>query len=317
MARVASELGQELPISVLLQGSGTIADLAEILDGHLRLQMRAVTLQSHGSEAPLFLVHPSAGNVLCYSELASRLGADRPVYGLESSALKVGSPIARAEATIERLLAILRRTHSRGPYLLGGWSSGGVFAFELARRLLAQGEHVPTVVLIDAWAPHVTPRDDDGNLIHDFLRDFNGGNREMLVRPRRDRSWQTTLRAAVVKAGEDAPELDVRRMEHMFRVYRGNVRAARELFFPRNVSLDVLLVKAHEPLHSVSVPADLGWGEHVNHLEVVNLEGDHYSLLREPGVQQLANSIREHLGRTVASFVRSSHSHSEQAGADI
>jgi len=312
MARVASQFGQELPISVLLQGGGTIADLAEILDGPLRLQTPAVTLQPHGSGAPLFLVHPAAGNVLCYSELAHRLGADRPVYGLESSALNLGSPIPREETAIQRLLAILRRTQARGPYLLGGWSSGGVFAFELARRLLQQGEHVSTVVLIDAWAPRVTSPDDDGSLIHDFLRDFSGGGHEMIVRPQRDRPWQTTLSAAVAKTGDGAPELNIRRMEHMFHVYRGNVRAARELSFPRDIPLDVLLVRAQESLHSGSAPADLGWGEHVNQIQIVNLEGDHYSLLREPRVQRLASSIREHLARIIAPLLSSS----ERAGTD-
>jgi amino acid adenylation domain-containing protein len=304
MARVASQFGQELPISVLLQGGGTIAVLADILEGPLRTQTPAVRLQPHGSGGPFFLVHPSAGNVLCYSELARYLGGDRPVYALESSALKVGSPIPRAETTIQRLLATLRRTQATGPYLLGGWSSGGVFAFELARRLLLQGEHVLTVVLIDAWAPQVTP-EDDGSLIHAFLRDFNGGGSEMLVRPQRDRPWQATLRAAFAKAGEGAPELDVRRMEHMFHVYRGNVRAARTLSFPRDIPLDVLLVRAQEPLHSGSAPADLGWSEHVNQIQVVNLEGNHYSLLREPRVECLASHIRKHFERTTAPFLGS------------
>lgn len=41
----------------------------------------------------------------------------------------------------------------RGPYLLGGWSFGGLVAWETARRLEERGEEVALLVLIDSRPP--------------------------------------------------------------------------------------------------------------------------------------------------------------------
>ena len=57
------------------------------------------------------------------------------------------------DAVMESYLNELQRLSPHGPYSLGGWSSGGIFAFEAARRLTAVGEIVRHLVLIDSPAP--------------------------------------------------------------------------------------------------------------------------------------------------------------------
>lgn len=51
------------------------------------------------------------------------------------------------------LLAEVRRRQPRGPYYLGGWSAGGAFAYVATQLLLAEGEDVQSLVLIDAPCP--------------------------------------------------------------------------------------------------------------------------------------------------------------------
>lgn len=51
------------------------------------------------------------------------------------------------------LLAEVRRRQPHGPYHLGGWSAGGAFAYCAAQMLIAAGEAVPSLVLIDAPCP--------------------------------------------------------------------------------------------------------------------------------------------------------------------
>jgi thioesterase domain-containing protein len=52
----------------------------------------------------------------------------------------------------------VRNVQGSGPYRLGGWSLGGIVAFEMARRLQEKGESVDLLALIDAVAPGTLPR---------------------------------------------------------------------------------------------------------------------------------------------------------------
>lgn len=67
------------------------------------------------------------------------------------------NPLAMFASSLDTLmdsyLAEIRRLRPRGPYILGGWSSGGILAFESARRFMALEEIVSHLVLIDSPAP--------------------------------------------------------------------------------------------------------------------------------------------------------------------
>jgi len=117
-----------------------------------------VTIQSSGRRPPFFCVHPAGGDVLCFQALSRHLGPEQPFYGLQSRGLEAGDePLA----TIEEMAAAYRAEMSRitpGPYHLGGWSLGGVVAFELARQLAEAGSEVALLAIVDS-----TPSPGGGN----------------------------------------------------------------------------------------------------------------------------------------------------------
>lgn len=97
----------------------------------------------HSGGRPLFLAHPAGGTTGVYALLAGRLGV--PVFGLEridDAGLDIPERAARYVAEIRRTCA--------GPYRVGGWSFGGILAFEIARQL---GDECEVVVMIDAGLP--------------------------------------------------------------------------------------------------------------------------------------------------------------------
>jgi thioesterase domain-containing protein len=109
-----------------------------------------VAIQSSGSRPPFFCVHPAGGDVLCFQALSEHLGPDQPFYGLQSRGLAAGDePLA----SIEEMAAAYRSEMTRltpGPYYLGGWSLGGVVAFELARQLAEAGSEVALLAIVDS-----------------------------------------------------------------------------------------------------------------------------------------------------------------------
>src|SRR5262249_13593135 len=82
-------------------------------------------------ETPLVLIQPIGGTIYTYLPLARHLGARRPIYGFRASGLEDGEPVYRnIQAMAQRYIDELIEFQSKGPYLLGGHSSGGVVAYE-------------------------------------------------------------------------------------------------------------------------------------------------------------------------------------------
>jgi thioesterase domain-containing protein/NAD(P)-dependent dehydrogenase (short-subunit alcohol dehydrogenase family)/acyl carrier protein len=103
---------------------------------------------------PFFLVAGMFGNVLNLRHLAAHLGKDQPVVAIQARGLYgEDPPHRRFEEMAEDYLREVRILQPEGPYLLGGFSGGGVTAFEMAHQLIAQGEEIAALILLDAIPP--------------------------------------------------------------------------------------------------------------------------------------------------------------------
>ena len=145
-------VGGQLSIAALFE-SPTIAALAERLTSEhwLPAWQSLVPLQPQGAKPPLFLVHGWGGDVYAFVELAQLLDPDQPVYGIQ--AVGLGGKVAR-HITIESMaahyVAEIRAFQPEGPYFLGGYSLGGLIAFEVAQQLQHQGQRVALLALLDS-----------------------------------------------------------------------------------------------------------------------------------------------------------------------
>ncbi|WP_158625188.1 thioesterase domain-containing protein [Corallococcus terminator] len=120
-----------------------------------RAELPVVALNAEGDRVPFFCVAPAGGSPLCYLELARALGPDQPFYGFQSQGLLDGKPmLSSVEDMVTLNLQGLRTVQPEGPYLLGGWSFGGIVAFEMARRLEAEGQKVALLALLDGGVVH-------------------------------------------------------------------------------------------------------------------------------------------------------------------
>jgi len=138
-----------------------------------------VPIQTLGARTPLFCVHALGGEVLFYYRLARELGTGQPVYGLQARPLdgQAEAPQAAIEqSTIEEMaaeyVAAVRSVQPAGPYLLAGYSFGGVVAFEMARQLTGAGEEVALLALLDQGVPSgdEAAEVDTANVIADMVR---------------------------------------------------------------------------------------------------------------------------------------------------
>ncbi|HEX3952236.1 MAG TPA: alpha/beta fold hydrolase [Stellaceae bacterium] len=114
----------------------------------------AVVLLKPGSKSPaVFLTHGIGGHVYELAELAKHLDCDHPIYALQLPGLAEGEPVLdRVENMAGLFREAIRQTEPEGPYLLVGYSLGGLLAYETACQLQAVG-HRTGLMLLDTH-PH-------------------------------------------------------------------------------------------------------------------------------------------------------------------
>lgn len=148
-AGIRERLGRSLPIATIFRAP-TIASLATVLrlEGGDRFTCLVPALRGEGRS--LFLVHGLSGTVLELTSLLQGLRCGRPVSVLQAKGLDPAAmPDLSVEAMAAHYLHEVRAFQPSGPYALCGFSFGGLIAYEMAGRLVAEGQAVELLALID------------------------------------------------------------------------------------------------------------------------------------------------------------------------
>ena len=144
-----------IPLATLLKAP-SIKQLVHLLqsEGLKDAWSPLVPIQTGGLKPPLFCIHGGGCHVLIYRDLAIGLGAEQPVYGLQSPMIDPKNPTAlNTEKCATYYLQEIRLIQPQGPYYLAGLSAGGTIAFEIAQQLIAQNERVASLVMFDTYVP--------------------------------------------------------------------------------------------------------------------------------------------------------------------
>jgi thioesterase domain-containing protein/acyl carrier protein len=147
-----------------------------------------VEIARGGDRPPLFCVHGAGGNVLNFRDLSWGLHHDQPFFALQARGVDGKSrPHTSIEEMARAYIAEIRALRPHGPYLLAGYSGGGVVAFEMAQQLTALGEEVPLLVFFDTFHPQMPMRTVSLNRMLLRLRNEGLGYIKEIVRKRRER----------------------------------------------------------------------------------------------------------------------------------
>lgn len=121
----------------------------------------SVLLQGNPSTATknIFMFPDGSGSATSYVQIPQLAANDVCLYGMNCPFLKTPEDYTCGIDGVATLyMTELRRRQPHGPYFLGGWSAGGVIAYEITRQLLEQGETVEQLYLIDSPNPlHLQP----------------------------------------------------------------------------------------------------------------------------------------------------------------
>lgn len=294
LARVERTTGKRLRVASVLSAP-TIESIAMLLRHEVDPSASGplVAMQPQGSLSPLFFVHPAGGSVAAYFALARALGTEQPFYALEGVQRDFeGRALEQIAASY---VEVIRDVQPDGPYLLGGWSTGGVAAFEMARQLQQSGARV---VLLDSVAPgdDDCDLDDDVSILAGFAvnlgvpLDLTPAAYEEILQSGTEAQLEWMLDQAR-HAGALPPDVDVDDLRRRFKLYLADVDAVKN-YRPSPASIPLVLLRAlDEPddLESIARWRRLS----ANRLEIHNVPGDHLTMMRAPHVSTVVKVLRE------------------------
>ncbi|HTZ42892.1 MAG TPA: amino acid adenylation domain-containing protein [Jatrophihabitans sp.] len=275
----------------------TVAGLAEHLSGgepagaHDRSGL--VALNEGPAERTLYCVHEGTGSITGYYELARMLQPDLRLVGIAFDDRLLDVPgedkIAAIAAAYVRLV---RADQPHGPYRLLGWSMGGLVAAEMARQLVAAGAEVEWACLVDSvvLAPETRTRDQVDRLLDELLALSTGIAEEEWTELAGDRLSghlrQLDLRPEQIGLGKRSLEALLRRNQ-FFRLAKRNYR-------PQPVGAPVTVLKAVDG--NWQWPWFEVWRDYVADLELLEVEGNHLSVMERPQLDEVARVIGSRLG---------------------
>jgi amino acid adenylation domain-containing protein len=296
-AEIEKTFGKNLPLGTLFQ-SPTIEQLATILRQEQGSSMWSslVPIAASGSKPPLFCAHPISGNVFDYYPLAALLGADQPIYGLQSPGLDgIQAPLTRIEDMATHYIREIQSVQPHGPYFLAGYSLGALVAFEIACQLEVQGEKIGLLALLDNAAPtlaRVRPPFFKSIGIHlNNLYQLSMLDRIKYIKDRIVfwlvyKHQENSQRALLVN------DWGIPLPPDYLKILATNYQAGEDYdgkFYQGEVTLFRSTVQSLE----LTLSPDLGWGNLADGgVKIHSIKGQHRSLLREPSIQFLVDKLK-------------------------
>ncbi|MCA8978192.1 MAG: SDR family NAD(P)-dependent oxidoreductase [Planctomycetes bacterium] len=318
-ARIHKDFGLDLELANLLT-AGTVRKLAVVVRAELGLPepgtepvrsvaakkgQHVVPIQVEGTRPKLFLVHGAGGNVLGFRDLSHYFGVDQPVYGLQARGVDgKQQPHDSIDEMARSYLAELREVQPHGPYFLGGYSGGGLVAYEMAQQLLAVGERIGFLGMIDTWCPQMRQRSKLERAVIHLGRLLRRGPMYpfRILRMKFDRRASARRTEQARDHGGVMPQAlrgeDVQfAFERAFNRHRVQPYPGRAWIFRSTESIGMTRYVFDD---------ELGWKPFITGgIVAVKCPGDHFTMCTEPNVQFLCREYMAAMDQAIAALAAS------------
>lgn len=294
-ADIEQTFGKNLPLSTLF-AAPTIEKLAKYCsdEGRAKQWRALVPIQPQGSKPPVYFVHEISGKVLFFRNLADYLGQDQPFYALQAKGVDgQQTPYTKVEDMAAHYIQDIRELQPTGPYFIGGYSFGSVVAFEMARQLEAQGQEVPFVALFDVPA---FPNSSISLWERGYIHINNLSFLQWQEKVNYLRKWiKVKIQQKIInKYRKPHENTSITFQDQVYRQVNQANRQARENYEPKVYPGKLILFRSQMMSRKYYFSdADGGWGQlALGGVEVVNVPGNHVTMIKEPNLPILAEKLQ-------------------------
>ena len=296
--KINREFQSSLPLQVLFEAP-TVEKLARKVDcGHGEPCSRVVPLQPDGGQSPVFCWPGLGGYTMNLRLLAGKVDLDRPFFGVQAHGINKGeTPYATIKDMAAADVRAIRQLQPDGPYTLWGYSFGARVAFETAYQLERSGAQVENLFLIAPGSPKVRADGEPTSVDQTFrtiLFSVFGGSitgpllADCLKQTSDDESFASFISSKFENLDPELVKRIVRVVEHTYQFSYG----FRELT-ERWINAPITIFKSQGDDYSF-VENSTGYSSEAP--TVIDLEADHYGMLKDPGVDELVKMVRHRLG---------------------
>lgn len=279
---IALACGRELP-PVMIYHAPTIAALAAVLEQSTTPRVPPlVQLKAGSKEPPVFIAHGLGGSVMDFFQIAKHIETPRAILGLQAKGIDgADEPLDRIEDMARYSLDAVKQLQPHGPYLLVGFSLGGLVTLEMAQQLIAEGEKIGLLAMLDSYS-HVSR--------------LSLGQR---VRLSTRQTWRQVARRlqwlGVSPAYQTTVEVSPSpSLQH----FRDTSYMALERYQPRFYPGKISFVRAAIPTDFPADPAAV-WSHLAQEFELKTVPGDHLGIMTTH-FEGLASAISGYLRKAIS-----------------
>ena len=313
-ARILAEVNRHssvpYPMSTFYERQ-TIRAFADLLDGNVdegEKYTYLVKMTSAGNTAlsPFFIFPGMFGQIFNLRHLVAHFNGERHCYGLQARGVDDGlSPFESIEEMVAAYYQEICQVQAEGPYYLLGYCSGGMIALDIAKRLLMDGKSVAMVAMIDTRLPDQC-----------YPAFGKAESAEMHRQRFKSQGLSYFFKWLFTRTDWEFRKLKARLTGKDMRVAKNDLRAwhvadaymaAVKNYVVTPVDFPVLLYKVSDvPLVTLAdgrvynqakelISSDNDWGRFIKRLTVIEVPGDHDSMLAEPNISVLAKHLQGEL----------------------
>ncbi|WP_050523573.1 non-ribosomal peptide synthetase [Pseudorhodobacter wandonensis] len=279
-------------LAALLSGPVTIGAGAHLFDC-------LMPIQPLGTGVPIYGVHVLGVNGSFFRPLARAMGLDQPIFGLTVGLLSADTP-TNVPDTAALYFQAIQAHRPTGPIGLVAVSMGSYMAFELAQQLRAAGRDVRLLALLDADGPGGRETISGFEWVRThlaLLRQAGLGHAKLVLRNK--------LASAMHKFETMRLQLGERfsRTTPVLTSVNGFVAAnamAIQDYAPRPYDGHLTIIRASDSVFDSKAALEdgLGWkGVASGGCDVIDIPGNHLTIMEEPGVRDLAIALAAALAK--------------------
>jgi len=302
MIEIEKQTKERLPLATLFQNS-TIKSLASLLKNDKSANWKSlVPIKPEGSKKALYIVHGAGLNVLLFNTLVKQLDKEQPVYGLQAKGLDgKEKPLESIEEIAAHYLSEIFENDPDGPYYLGGFSLGGIIAFEMSKQLIEMGKDVKMLAMFDTVA-YSSLR--EFNKATQLWKTFSFGCNQIIFNSTKifkqsfseninfikykSRSIKRRIDSLIYKQKVKKVKRDISKGEkselpqYMYNVYEANNQAG-DKYVIKACPVKVSLFRAKNQIFYIEDSKHYGWNKHAKKgVDVFEIPGNHNSIFAPP-----------------------------------
>lgn len=246
-----------------------------------------IAMKPGGTRPPLFCVHALFGSVFPYHNLTLHLEEDQPFYGLQAGGLDgMSAPLESIEEMAETYIREIRKIQPHGPYYLGGYSFGGLVAFEMAQQLLKQGEKIDFLGIFGTIAPisNLNPE-----LLERFqyIQEYISHFQKLVLNSFLADEIRMNMSGQEMQGQSPLSKLPV---SPILKVFKANC-CAQIKYRPEPYPGKIKLFITRELRELFFIDPSLGWKMMCSEGDITLVTGNHFNTFQEPHVRDLASKL--------------------------